>query len=273
MATNYLSPFANGANANVASEETWASDAVRSTLQKGFRSGVARSDLVNRALVQGTSAGFSIGQLVADFAGKDATTDAESLYEGFQEALERFFKAKMFDAIYPVGSIYITTAATDPSTLFGVGSWERIGGGRTLIDAGSSAPAGTTGGSETHQLTINEMPAHSHAGGTDSQGVHSHTRGSMNITGGFTAARRGAAETWNIGGAFYEGWRWNAKIKSGGNDDWGSYYAFDASRNWTGATSQNGAHTHNVSVGNTGGGHAFSIRNPYLAVYIWKRVA
>lgn len=271
MATNYLTPFANGDDANVASEATWTSDAMRSTVQKGFRSGIARSELVNRALVQGTSAGYSIGQLVADFSGKDATTDAKTLYAGFQEALERFFKAKMFDAIYPVGSIYITTAATDPSSLFGVGRWERIGSGRGLIDAGSGFPAGSTGGSETRQLSINEMPAHSHAGSTDWQGNHAHARGSMNITGAFGYWDGTNFPKW---GAFVWGDdRDNKRGAKGSGGGENRSVAFDASRAWTGETSWNGNHSHSVSIGNTGGGQAFSIRNPYLAVYIWKRVS
>ena len=68
------------------------------------------------------------------------------------------------DAVYPVGSIYMSMNATDPSELFG-GSWLPLNEGRVLIGANSTYKAGTKGGEFTHKLTINEMPAHSHSGG------------------------------------------------------------------------------------------------------------
>lgn len=273
MATNYLAPFANGEDANIATEEQWTSEPMRNTVTKGFRSGIAESKLINRAIAQGTSAGFSVGQLVADYAGRDATVDAQTLYQGFVEALKTLAQSSAVDRIYPVGSVYISVVPTDPSVLFGTGRWERIGAGRTLIDAGGAFAAGTYGGTDSVRLTGSELPSHSHSGSTNTQGNHSHTRGSMNITGGFFAVRQGADGSWNFDGSFYEAWRHSVKVKSGASDDWGSYYGFNASRSWSGETSWNGNHSHAVYIGATGGGNAFSVRNPYLAVYIWKRVA
>ena len=273
MAKNYLTPFANAKDANIASEEEWSSGALAATVTKGFQSGIAKSDLVNRAIAQGASAGFSIGQLVADYAEQDAGVDAQALYEGFKKALAKISRVSVVDVIYPVGSVYCSTSGENPSVLFGVGVWERIGAGRCLIDAGGEILAGSQGGSETCQLTANELPKHSHSVSTSNVGDHAHTRGSMNITGGFGAARRGDGEQYRFDGAFFEGWRWNAGIRRGGGDDWGSYFQFEAARTWSGQTSWNGAHAHDVYVGNTGGGRAFSVRNPYVAVYMWKRVS
>lgn len=84
----------------------------------------------------------------------------------------------LFDSIYPVGSIYLSTSSADPSTLFG-GTWERIAQGRTLMGEGVvqdntdnwcgktskgdwTAYAGNMGGETYHQLTIEEMPSHTH---------------------------------------------------------------------------------------------------------------
>ena len=64
------------------------------------------------------------------------------------------------DAIYPVGSIYMSVNSTNPQTLFG-GTWQRIQG-RFLFAADSKHAAGRTGGEETHKLTVEEMPSHSH---------------------------------------------------------------------------------------------------------------
>lgn len=270
MAKNHLQPFANGTGANITSEEDWGGAQLKTTLERGFQSGIAKSDRVNRAIAQGTSAGYAIGQLVADYADQDAGVDAVKLYDGFQDALEKFFRAKMFDVIYPVGSVYCATVSTNPRELFGVGVWERIGEGRGLIDAGNGHPAGTTGGAESHTLTANEMPAHSHQGSTSSAGGHNHTRGSMNITGGFGWFDGTISGLW---GAFYDAGANNCKSGKSGRDDFHGPANFDASRTWTGATSWNGDHTHTVTVSSTGGGQSFSIRNPYLAVYIWKRTA
>ena len=74
---------------------------------------------------------------------------------------------------WPVGSIYTSTKSTDPHELFG-GTWEPIQD-TFLWCAGPKHAAGTTGGEETHKLTIDEMPAHSHmqyVTANPGQGIH-----------------------------------------------------------------------------------------------------
>lgn len=66
----------------------------------------------------------------------------------------------LLDLIYPVGSIYMSTAGTSPAVLFG-GTWEQVKD-RFLLAAGDSYAAGATGGEDTHVLTTSEMPSHSH---------------------------------------------------------------------------------------------------------------
>ena len=63
-------------------------------------------------------------------------------------------------AAYPVGSLYTSSKSTDPHELFG-GKWKPIQD-TFLWCAGPKHAAGTTGGAETHTLTVEEMPAHSH---------------------------------------------------------------------------------------------------------------
>lgn len=67
---------------------------------------------------------------------------------------------KIIDSVYPVGSIYMSVTATSPADFIG-GTWESISG-RFLLAADTSHEAGTTGGEETHTLTVDEMPAHQH---------------------------------------------------------------------------------------------------------------
>ena len=66
----------------------------------------------------------------------------------------------LLNKIYPVGSIYMSTNATSPATLFG-GTWERIKD-TFLLSAGDTYAAGVTGGEAEHTLTVDEMPKHQH---------------------------------------------------------------------------------------------------------------
>jgi hypothetical protein len=72
----------------------------------------------------------------------------------------------IINAVYPVGSIYISTVATNPATLLGVGTWTAFGAGRVLVglDAGQTEfdTVEETGGEKTHVLSEAELPAHNH---------------------------------------------------------------------------------------------------------------
>lgn len=57
---------------------------------------------------------------------------------------------------YPVGSIYMSYSSTSPASLFG-GSWSQISG-RFLYCTTSTG----TGGNNSHTLTIDQIPRHSH---------------------------------------------------------------------------------------------------------------
>jgi hypothetical protein len=66
----------------------------------------------------------------------------------------------VIDAIYPVGSFYLSANDISPELLFG-GVWERVQD-CFLLAAGSQYAAGTTGGEAMHTLTESEMPEHYH---------------------------------------------------------------------------------------------------------------
>lgn len=72
----------------------------------------------------------------------------------------RALSTLILEAVYPVGSIYISVNETSPQTLFG-GTWKAIKG-KFLLGSSSTHTAGSTGGEETHTLTIGEMPEHTH---------------------------------------------------------------------------------------------------------------
>lgn len=60
----------------------------------------------------------------------------------------------ILNAIYPIGVIVCGAKPT-------VGTWEKVVG-RFLLGSSSSHKAGSTGGEETHKLTVNEIPSHTH---------------------------------------------------------------------------------------------------------------
>jgi len=74
---------------------------------------------------------------------------------------------RMFNLMYPVGSVYLSTNSTSPAVLFG-GSWTQITG-RFLYCTTTSK---TTGGNSTHThtqgstgstaITVAQMPSHTH---------------------------------------------------------------------------------------------------------------
>ena len=86
--------------------------------------------------------------------------DALGKADNIEVTFDTMFTQKML-SIYPVGAIYMSASSTSPASLFG-GTWEQIEN-RFLLAAGSSYTAGNTGGEATHTLTVDEMPAHSHA--------------------------------------------------------------------------------------------------------------
>lgn len=171
---------------------------------------------------------------------------------------------------YPIGAYYISSSPTSPATLFG-GTWVQVKDRMILAVGDTYKSAGLTGGSATTNLVMNNIPSHNHSCGT--AGSHTHTRGTMNITGTFgTGSNTPMLYRNDTSGAFYNsGTNGN---KYGGNNtdnDRTSKVTLDASRNWSGATSSNGNHTH--SIGYTGSGTAFNTISPYITAYVWRRTA
>ncbi len=76
--------------------------------------------------------------------------------------------------MWPIGSIYTSVISTNPSELFGFGTWTAFGSGRCLVgvDAGQTEfdTVEETGGAKTHTLTTAQIPSHTHT-----QDAHTHT--------------------------------------------------------------------------------------------------
>ena len=147
------------------------------------------------------------------------------------------------DLLYPVGSVYISTSSTEPSTLFG-GTWQALEN-RFLMAAGSAYPAGEEGGQATHTIALSELPAHTHGfSGTTGTESRSHTHG-------FTAVQRNTALT-TLGSG-------NFGYESASED----------------TEEENQSHTHSFSgtTASAGSGSPMALLPPYLAVYMWERIS
>jgi microcystin-dependent protein len=175
-----------------------------------------------------------------------------NIIKEFQE-----FQANLINLIYPIGSIYMSVNNVSPQVFLG-GSWEQIQD-TFLLSAGSKHSAGSTGGEETHTLSVAETPS------------HTHTRGTMNITGELFGTRTHSGSVESVEGWCRGALYTNIVTTSGYNtmtmtqisegNATGDGVCIDASRNWTGETS---------SVGSS---HSHNNMPPYLTVYMWKRIA
>ena len=89
-------------------------------------------------------------------------------------------KQDLFDLLYPIGSIYLSTNNVNPGTLFG-NTWEQIQD-TFLLAAGSTYSAGSTGGEANHTLTESELPGHTHTLSSHTHGLSSHTHSMQSHT-------------------------------------------------------------------------------------------
>lgn len=94
-------------------------------------------------------------QIKVTFPGTQITTLPQPYYRATPAKLQN-----MIDFIFPVNSVYISYSQVSPAELFG-GTWTRIEN-RFLWGTTSGGTIGQTGGSQTHTLTVDEMPSHDH---------------------------------------------------------------------------------------------------------------
>lgn len=156
--------------------------AIRESLLDALSS-IATSDFVRSV----TSAGASSKVTVSNLAKSIIENYTGSTLAGSSQSVKSAIDAigadvsGMIDAVYPVGSIYMSVSSTSPATLFG-GTWQQIQGrfllGTGTPDDNTNAYWGTNltydgtnkynenvkskGGESLHTLQDYEMPAHSH---------------------------------------------------------------------------------------------------------------
>ena len=215
----------------------------------------------------------AVSAVQAQEAASIQAIEADSVLAGYakKDELSSLIAAAVAEAklaAYPVGSIYCSIDSTDPGTLFG-GTWVAIGAGRALVAAGGGFAVGSEGGSDTHTLTVEEMPSHAHTAWTGEAGWHGHAArtDTANLTGSFNPGGLGitASGVCSLGAG-------KQPSNSGYATD-SSIVNINASHMHNVGVDGAGNHTHTVGVGATGGGQAFSVRNPYIAVNMWRRTA
>ena len=140
-----------------------------------------------------------------------------------------------FDKVYPVGSIYISTSSANPSTIYG-GTWERYGQGKTLVGLNES---------ETEFNTINK---------TGGEKTHTLTINEMpSHNHDFRYSTDNAV-------TFY-----NAGVGKDGTYTGDNYLGFSNSVSLFAS--------YVVVLSNTGSSQPHNNLQPYITVYMWKRVS
>jgi microcystin-dependent protein len=148
--------------------------------------------------------------------------------------------ADLFNAIgYAFGGSSGTFLLPDMRGRTGVG----IGTGSGL----STRNLGSTGGEETHTLTVGEMPAHTHTGTTNIAGNHTHTSNANGGQGGYGLA-----------------------YANGQNTETGTDYSTGELNLWTTpyalTIDSAGNHSHGFTTNSTGDNNAHNNMQPFLVL-------
>lgn len=111
-------------------------------------------DLYNRPQINGVT-----------LSGNKTTANLHISYNDLDDLPVIPVMSAIFNAVYPVGTIYTSVSNANPGTIFG-GTWEAFGSGKTLVGVDTSDTdfnlVQKTGGEKTHTLTVEEMPRHNH---------------------------------------------------------------------------------------------------------------
>ena len=145
-------------------------------------------------------------------------------------------KTNIFNAVYPVGSIYMSVNPTDPSTYFG-GTWVAWGNGRVPVGVDTSQSefnsSEKTGGAKTHTLTTEQLPSHNHK-------LADKTLMQIDRNAGY------ALKEYTLDDPYVSGLG-KLNAITNGIEGWSTY--------------------------NTGAGSAHNNLQPYITCYMWKRTA
>lgn len=225
---------------------------IRYTLADAF-STISVQDIVSTAAVVMDFKSGGKGVAVGKVAETDNCFEVSEAWDVkvYGKLLKDYIQS-FIKTMYPVGSIYMSVNATNPSTYFG-GTWVAWGSGRVPVGVNTSdsnfSTVEKTGGAAAVTLSASQIPSHTHAKGTlatASAGAHTHNLQNQKAPWGTSASNR---------------------------------VLVDATSGYTAvtnkATTSAGVHTHTISgsTAATGGGGSHNNLQPYITCYMWKRTA
>lgn len=162
---------------------------------------------------------------------------------------------------YPIGSLYFTTNATNPKNILGFGTWTAWGQGKVPIGVNSSnsnfnSPE-KTGGQEQITLTEEQMPKHKHYPLKKSESTGTRSENGTD----FDENATDNSEAWSFQVATHINGS-TERVKKGSSSN--QYIIANSTMEnlWT-----------DVSTGYAGESKSFSIMQPYITCYMWKRTA
>ena len=185
----------------------------------------------------------------------DPQTQIDNIYNAETHKLG----SALLDAIYPVGSIYMSVNSTNPSTLFG-GTWEQFAQGRVLLGIGSNGEtnyttAEQTGGSE------NSVASHTHT-----QQEHNHTQQDHKHTLLSNTEKNANANGFGANNNVYG-------ISGVWQDSAPAYQYYNVDNAGHSYVTNKRAINNPTTAVNNYTGEVGGNRMPFITCYIWKRTA
>jgi len=140
---------------------------------------------------------------------------------------------------YPVGAIYLSVDATEPSKLFG-GTWERMSGGYLYgVEGVPHNSEYTGGGTQPCTLTVAQIPNHHHI--------------SRNWFAGYSGWNTATSDN----NAYVFNWGGDGVIVNHNSSNYTGQIKLSNSGNTT-STGGTQSHTHDIA---------------FIGIYMWKRIA
>lgn len=175
-------------------------------------------------------------------------------------------KLAVLGLVYPVGSIYMSVSDVNPTNFIG-GTWVAWGQGRVPVGVNPSelvySEPEWTGGSETHKITVSQMPSHDHWLNPHTHSMnHGHSVNSCSSKDGDCAGFGANGGRSGIGGPDNAG---GHSVSAYTTD----YVGHKLINDYSGSTGSSGSqYTDKAGLGNP-----ISIMQPYITCYMWKRTA
>ena len=243
-----------------------------------------------------------ITEKVVDDIDYDASGTMQERLTSLENKLNNI-ENSMLDKIYPVGSIYMSTTYSTIEEVTNAigGTWEVYASGRTLVSAGTYTKddgnaviynIGEKGGNVSTTLTSSNIPSLSVTGTTNSTGsgygiqyacesrttsTNGNHKHEFN-TGGLAMVIN--ANSWYTGygdqthgfAGTLSGW-WSNNNRNVSGINYAGNHAHTSTDCFANSISGVGAHTHTFTGNYTNNNvKDISIQNPYIVVYMYKRV-